>query len=137
MRDDGVPGVVLVPKAVRNSQVVRELDPRVSRELWGLLLLAAVLVAGLGLYAWPHLALRQTGMQTEQMLRERERLIEEGRKLRLEKSSLENLKRVQSIAERQLGLSSPPPERVIVVEPAQPVPEGTRLARKDAAEAQN
>ena len=55
------------------------------------------------LYAWPHLELRQADSEPEQMSRERERLLEENRKLRLEKASLENLRRVETIARRDLG----------------------------------
>jgi cell division protein FtsL len=135
MREDSLEGVVLLPKSIRNSQVVREVDPRSSRELWGLLLLVGVLVAGLGLYAWPHLALRQSGQASEQMYRERERLIEENRKLRLERASLENLRRVESIALRDLGLVTPAAERIVVVERPQAVPDAARLARDGAGEA--
>ena len=92
---------LVLSKSIDNSQVVRERDPRASRDLvWLLLLLVAVLVGGLVLYAWPHLQMRQTGIATEQMQRERERLVEENRKLRLEKASLENLARVEAIAEQ-------------------------------------
>ena len=43
------------PKAIDNSQVVREVDPRSSRELWLLVGLVAALAGSLGLYAWPTL----------------------------------------------------------------------------------
>jgi hypothetical protein len=56
----------------------------------------------------------------EQMSRERERLQEENRKLRLEKATLESLRRVETIAVRDLGLVVPPPESLLVVE--RPVP---------------
>ncbi len=132
---DELEGVVLLPKAIRNSQVVREVDPRSSRELWGLLVLVGLLVGGLVLYAWPHMALRQTGQATEQMYRERDRLIEENRKLKLEKASIENLHRVETIATRDLGLATPAPERVVVVEKPRAVPEGAQLARGNHGEA--
>jgi cell division protein FtsL len=119
---------------VDNSQVVREVDPRSFRDLASLLVLVAVLVVGLVLYAWPHLESRQTGMATERMNRERERLIEQNRKLRLEKAALENLRRVEAIAAKELGMAPPLPERVIVVERPQPPAEDSRLARA-AAEA--
>jgi cell division protein FtsL len=128
--------VVRLGKAIDNSQVVREVDPRSSRDLFWLMLLVTVLVGGLVLYAWPHLQLRQTGEEIEQMSRERERLVEQNRKLRLEKASLENLRRIEAIATRDLGLEAPAPERVVVVESAPAMPEGARLARGgDEAEA--
>lgn len=118
---------------IDNSHVIRELDPRSNRDLFWLLLVVAALVAGLVLYAWPHLALRQTGIAAEQMYRERERLVEENRKLRLEKATLENLRRVEAIAVRDLGLLAPPPKRLIVVERPQTLPEEARLARSRVA----
>jgi cell division protein FtsL len=111
-----------------NSQIVRERDPRASRDLVWLLLGVAMLVGGAVLYAWPHLEMRQTGMATEQMQRERERLLEEGRKLSLEKASLENLDRVEAIATRHLKLERPAPENVYIVEAPAAPPEGTKLA---------
>ena len=119
---------LLLPKLIDNSKVVREVDPRAIRERWGLVLLVACLVAGVGLYAWPHLERRQAGMEAQQLDRERERLVEENRKLRLEKASLEELQRVEAIARRELGLVPPPPEQVVVVEQPQSRPAG-RLAR--------
>jgi cell division protein FtsL len=117
-------GLSLLPKAIDNSQVVRERDPRAGRELWLLLAVVAAHVAGLVLYAWPSLELRQTSQARARMERERERLIEENRKLRLERSTLENLRRVETIATRDLGLVAPPPEQVVIVDrPAPPPPE--------------
>ncbi len=127
MRDEAL-DVDLVPKAIDNSQVVREVDPRSSRDLWLLLLLAAALVSGLVLYAWPSMEIRQTTLAREQMSKERERLLEENRKLRLEKAALENLHRVETIARRELGLVTPAPEKLVVVEKPKEVPAGARLA---------
>jgi cell division protein FtsL len=95
--------------------------------------LGAVLVVGLVLYAWPHLQVRQTGMATEKMNREKERLIEQNRKLRLEKAALEDLRRIESIAIKKLQMSPPAPERTIVVEKPEAPPEGARVARSEDA----
>lgn len=127
------PDPVVIPKSIDNSQVVREVDPRSSRDLFWLLALVAVLVGGLTLYAWPHFQLRQTSYATEQMAREKDRLIEENRKLRLEKATLENLRRVETIAVRDLGLAPPSPERVVVVESVGAVPEAGRVASRREA----
>ena len=129
--------MVVIPKSIDNSQVVREVDPRSSRDLFWLLALVGVLVGGLTLYAWPHFQLRQTSYATEQMAREKERLIEENRKLRLEKATLEDLRRVETIAVRDLGLREPAPEQVVVVESPKSLPAGSRLAsRREAAAAE-
>jgi cell division protein FtsL len=124
-------GPLLLTRPVDNSRVVREVDPRSHRELWTLVALAALLVGGLVLYAWPHLALRQTGMAGAQLARERDRLEEENRKLRLEKAALEDLGRIEVLATRQLGLQTPPPERVTVVDPPPTV--ARRVGRAESA----
>jgi len=111
-----------------NSQVVRERDPHAARDLVFFFLLVAFLVAGLGLYAWPHLELRHTGIETERMQRERERLQEENRKLRLEKAALEDLRRIEAIAAQQIGLQRPAAQDVYVIEAPRALPEGRQLA---------
>jgi cell division protein FtsL len=112
-------------KEIDNSGVVRERDPRASRDLRYLLLVVALFVGGMVLYAWPHFELRQTGLLSDRLQREKERLVEENRKLQLEKASLESLRRVESIARRDLGLRTPPAQDVVVVErgPAPASPE--------------
>jgi cell division protein FtsL len=136
VREDALANVTLLGRAVDNSQVVREVDPRMSRDIWLLLLLVAALVGGLVLYAWPNLELREAARVKEQMSRERERLQEENRKLRLEKATLESLRRVEAIAVRDLGLVPPPPESLQVVERPVPTAAGAMLARgKDEREA--
>ena len=127
MRDEAL-DVDLVPKAIDNSQIVQQVDPRSSRDLWLLGVLAAALASGLVLYAWPSLEIRQTTLAREQMSKERERLLEENRKLRLESAALENLHRVETIARRDLGLVTPAPDKLIVVEKPKEVPAGARLA---------
>ena len=136
IREDALASVTLLGRAVDNSQVVREVDPRMSRDIWLLLLLVAALVGGLVLYAWPNLELREAARVKEQMSRERERLQEENRKLRLEKATLESLRRVETIAVRDLGLVAPPPESLLVVERPVRTVAGAQLARgKDEGEA--
>ena len=128
MRAPALDPVILVPKAIDNSQVVREVDPRSSRDLWWLVAVVATLVLGLVLYAWPHLQVRQVDTERVRMSREYDRLVEVNRKLRLEKASLQNLGRVEQIATRDLGLRPPAPESLVVVERLAPLPSGARLA---------
>lgn len=123
-----------VPKTIDNSQIVREVDPRSSRDLWLLLVLVATLAGGMVFYAWPHFELRQTALAKQRMERTKERLLEQNRKLRLEKATLESLRRIESIAVRDLGLRAPRPEQLVVVEKPREVPEGARLASSEASE---
>jgi cell division protein FtsL len=127
--------LLVIPKTIDNSRVVREVDPRFNRDLWLLLVVVAVLVAGLVLYAWPHVQVRQNGLETEQLSRERERLLEENRKLRLEKAALESLARVEAIALRELKLAAPAPERVTIVDRPPAAAQGAQLARGAAGPA--
>lgn len=127
MRDDVV---VRLGKPIDNSGVVRQVDPRSRREILLLILLVAVLAAGLGLYAWPALEIRRAGQAGALLDREKDRLLEENRKLRLEKAALEDLNRVEAIAGRD-GLGPPAPERTVVVEVDKPLPPGTTVAGKD------
>jgi len=123
MRDEGV---VLLGKPIDNSRVVRQVDPRSRREIWLLILLVAVLAAGLGLYAWPALEIRRAGQEGALLDRERERLVEENCKLRLEKAARENRRRLEKISSQELGLAAPAPERSVVIEVERPLaPEAT------------
>ena len=120
--------VVLLGKPVDNSRVVRVVDPRSRREIFLLILLVAVLAGGLGLYAWPALEIRRAGQASVDLYREKERLLEENRKLKLEKAALESLRRVEAIAGTDLGLSAPAPEQSVVVEVDKPLPRGAKVA---------
>ena len=130
MRDEG--GIVRLGKPVGNSRVVRQVDPKTRREIWWLILLVAVIAGAAGLYAWPALEIRRAGLAAVELDRQKERLIEENRKLNLEKSALENLGRVETIATRDLGLEAPAPGRSIVVEVSRPLPPGSLIADEDA-----
>ena len=127
MRDEGV---VRLGKPIDNSGIVRQVDPRSRREILLLILLVAVLAGGLGLYAWPALEIRRAGQTGALLDREKERLLEENRKLRLEKAALENLGRVEVIAGRD-GLVPPAPERTVVIEVEKSLPAGATVAGKD------
>jgi cell division protein FtsL len=124
VRDEGL---LRLGKPVDNSGVVREVDPRSRREIVLIIVLVAVLAAGLGLYAWPALEIRRAGQQGALLDREKESLIEENRKLRLEKSSLEDLHRIDAIARKE-GLTDPPPERTMVIEVQRPLAPGEKVA---------
>lgn len=103
-------------RPVDNSGVVRQVDPRTTRDLWSLVLLVGTLVAALVFYAWPHFEARQTALTAERAQREREQLLEQNRKLRLEKAALEDLRRVETIATRDLKMGAPEAQHIVVVE---------------------
>jgi cell division protein FtsL len=123
---------VLLPRATTNSRVVREVDPRASRNLWLVLCLVGGVVGGMVLYAWPRVHALHLDTQTQQQQMQKERLVEQNRKLRLEKAVYEGLDRVQVTATRDLGLGEPAPERVYVIEQAPPPPGAGRVAEAPA-----
>ncbi len=129
MRDGGV---VLLGKPVDNSRVVRQVDPRSRGEVWLLIVLLTLLAGGLGLYAWPALEIRRNSQESVLLYREKERLLEQKRKLQLERAALENLRRVEAIAAKDLGLRPPRPEHSVVVEVPKPLPTGTTIAHETA-----
>ena len=125
MRDESV---VLLGKPIDNSRVVRQVDPRSRSEIWLLILLVALLAAGLGLYAWPALEIGRSRQESVQLYRQKEKLLEQKRKLQLERAALENLHRVETIAARDLGLAPPRAEQSVVVEVPRQLPKGTTIA---------
>lgn len=129
MRDEGV---VLLGRPIDNSRVVRQVDPRSRSEIWLLILLVALLAGGLGLYAWPALEIGRSRQESVDLYRQREKLLEQKRKLQLERAALENLHRIETIASRDLGLAPPKAEQSVVVEVPRPMPKGTTVASGSA-----
>ena len=90
VRDEGV---VRLGKPIDNSRVVRQVDPRSRREIW----LADPAGGGARRRASASTPGRRSrsgapGLASVDLDREKERLVEENRKLRLEKAALENLR---------------------------------------------
>jgi cell division protein FtsL len=111
--------------------VVRQVDPRSRREIFLLILLVAILAAFLGLYAWPALEIRRAGQEGALLDSQKDRLLEENRKLRLEKGSLEDPARIDAIAKTD-GLAEPTPERTVVIEVERPLAPGEKVAGEKA-----
>jgi len=125
---------VHVEDSIDNRRVVRTRDDRMPKDLMWIggvvLILTGLFVA----YGWPRAALRDTGSTAGKLQREQDRLLEENRELRLEKAALQDLKRVQTIATTSLGLKTPSPHNVVVVERPQNIPKDSRLAAKASAD---
>ena len=121
-----------VEDSIDNRRVVRTRDDRMSKDLLWIGGIVLVLVGLFVAYGWPRAALRDTGSSAGKLQREQEKLLEENRELRLEKAALQDLKRVETIATESLGLHSPLPTNVIVVERPQNLPQDARMAAKAA-----
>ena len=126
---------VHVEDSIDNRKVVRTRDDRMSKDLLWIggvvLILAALFIA----YGWPRAVLRDAGSMAGKLQREHEKLTEENRELRLERAALQDLKRVQAIASGALGLASPKPASVVVVERPQNLPKDARVASESQAAA--
>ena len=120
--------LVLLGKPVDNSRIVRQVDRRARGEVWLVIVLLTLLAGALGLYAWPALEIRRSEQESVLLYREKERMLEQKRKLQLERAALENLHRVETIAARDLGLQPPSADQSVVVEVPKQAPKGTTIA---------
>ncbi len=102
-------------KHIDNSRLRREVDLEKRRECFGLLGLGIlVFLFGL-LIAWQHFQCVRNGYALEQLKIERATEEQWSRQLHLEKASLADPQRIDTLARRELGLVSPQPQQVIQV----------------------
>lgn len=96
------------------------LKPRIDQirrfDLLQSLLLGSLVLVGVLFYVWQHIQVVRLGYQVEYLAGERAGLIRQQKELRFEVARLRSLRRVEEIARRQLGLTSPRPGQVIVIE---------------------
>src|SRR5205814_7275902 len=119
-------------KRIINNNVIREADSKGHRDYVVVTILAAMFLFGLFAYGWQHYQWIQYGYRIEEAQKKMQRLAEIGRQLRLERASLSNPQRIDSIARKQLGMVVPAPGQLVtftsdaplmipVPQPAQPV----------------
>ena len=80
------------------------------------LLLGSLVLGGVLFYVWQHIQVVRLGYQVESLAGEQAGLIRQQKELRFEVAQLRSLRRVEEIARRQIGLASPKPGQVIVLE---------------------
>lgn len=100
-------------KRIINSNVIRETDARGHRDYIIITALAAMFLFGLFAYGWQHYQWIQYGYRIEEAQKKVQRLSEIGRQLRLERASLSNPQRIDSIARKQLGMVVPAPGQLV------------------------
>ncbi|MBK5256996.1 MAG: cell division protein FtsL [Vicinamibacteria bacterium] len=122
---------VHVEDSIDNRRVVRTRDDRMSKDLLWIGGMVLILIGLFVAYGWPRAALRNTGSSAGKLQREQEKLLEENRELRLERATLRDLKRIETIA-FSLDLHPPVSANVIVVERPQNLPKEARMAAKTA-----
>jgi cell division protein FtsL len=120
-------------KRIINNNVIREADAKSHRDYIMVTALAAMFLFGLFAYGWQHYQWIQYGYRIEEAQKKKEQLAEIGRQLRLERASLSNPQRIDSIARKQLGMVVPAPGQLVtfsadapltipVPKPVQPLP---------------
>ena len=117
-------------KRINNMNVVREADTRYRREYLFITLLAGLFVVGLFYYGWQHYQWIQYGYRIEEAQKKKEHLAEVSRQLRLERASLRDPKRIDSIARRELGMVIPVPGQLVTLHADAPltIPTATPVA---------
>lgn len=139
-----MPIEIHLEKRIINNNVIREPDARSHRDYIIVTVLGAIFLVGLFIYGWQHYRWIQYGYRIEEAQKKKEQLAEIGRQLRLERASLRNPQRIDSIARRDLGMVIPIPGQLVtlsdtpltvpVTRPTQPVqPQEAELQPQPAA----
>jgi cell division protein FtsL len=100
-------------KRIINNNVIREADTKGHRDYIIVTALAAMFLFGLFAYGWQHYQWIQYGYRIEEAQKKMQRLSEIGRQLRVERASLSNPQRIDSIARKQLGMVVPAPGQLV------------------------
>jgi cell division protein FtsL len=106
-----------ISKRVPNEQLVRQVDQRRHKELLMVAATGLSLAAALLAYAWQHFEMIQYGYRMEELRLEREYLVKIHRQLALERAALASPDRIEAIAKRELGMTSPTESQIVVIEP--------------------
>jgi cell division protein FtsL len=116
-------------KAVRNEQLVRQLDRKRHRELFMVALTGLALTAAIIAYAWPHFEMIRIGYRMEELRQTREDLLEETRHLELQRATEMAPARIEAIAREQLGMVYPDREHRAILAPHESSPLFEALSR--------
>lgn len=109
-----------IKKDVRNNAVMRELDHRRHRELWGWVGVIGVAVIVLLFWTWQRFAHLEHGYGLGRVELERTVAEETRRQLRLEYEMLRAPKRIEALALSRLRLVPPSRENTVILERVQP-----------------
>jgi len=134
-----MPIEVHLEKRIINNNVIREADARSHRDYIIVTVLGAIFLVGLFIYGWQHYRWIQYGYRIEEAQKKKEQLAEIGRQLRLERASLRNPQRIDSIARRDLGMVIPIPGQLVTLSDTPltvPVTQPPRPAQPQEAELQ-
>jgi cell division protein FtsL len=100
-------------KVVLNQRLVKERDRARARDLKRVVWICAGLLVPILFYVWQQVEYIRTGYQIEQLRAEKSRLVEWNRQMKLERATLLNLKRIETLGRTRLGLIPPDPENTV------------------------
>lgn len=100
-------------RVVLNQRLVKERDQARARDLRRVVWICAGLLVPILFYVWQQVEYIRTGYQIEQLRAEKSRLVEWNRQMKLERATLHNLKRIESLSRSRLGLVAPDPENTV------------------------
>src|SRR5438105_15890219 len=120
------------------NNVTLEADATCRRDYIIITALAAMFLLGLFAYGWQHYQWIQYGYRIEEAQKKKQQMAEIERQLRLERASLSNPQRIDSIARKQLGMVVPAPGQLVtfnadapltIPKPLQPQPAALEAKR--------
>ena len=105
-----------IKKDIRNNPVVREIDAQHKRALLRTVCVAGLIVLMLLFAAWQRSTIVLNGYNVQELERERQREIDQNRKLRLEVETLRAPGVIEAQAIRQLHMVHPSAKDTLVIE---------------------
>lgn len=89
---------------------------KLSPDMTRMLMAGAVLLLGLLLYVWQHIQVVRIGYEIERLRAEKVTLVQEGKALDVQLSRLRSLARVEEFVRGELGMVTPVPGQVILID---------------------
>jgi len=105
-------------KRVENSRLAPPSELLPSRGYFSMALYAALALAAALFCAGQRFAIVQDGYRLETLQQEKQQIIEENRKLRLEVAALGDPVRIDAIARQELGMTNLSPHQIFPAEPS-------------------
>jgi len=122
---------VHIEKRIINNHVIREADVKSHRDYIVITVLASMFLFGLFAYGWQHYQWIQYGYRIEEAQKKKEQLSEISRQLRLERASLRDPQRIDSIARGELGMVVPAPGQLVTLNADAPLTIPTPPAQEE------
>lgn len=104
-------------RRVVNGTVTRELDQTHVRELFTSILVGVILLLSILFYVWQRNEMIRFGYEAKALRARSEALVEENRRLMLQRAGLLALDRIDRIGRRDLKLTTPRADQVFLLQP--------------------